>query len=467
MQRVFEFLRTDDIPPMTRPNFVRERAHYMIWALVVGAVEGNLAGIVVKKTFGASDTLTSIVWAAPIFMMSLNVFWGIMIRGRRRKQLLLTLTCCATVLIGTIAFASPKWTPWGGWIFAGQIGLTHLFISGLITLRSSMWQVNYPGTHRGRIIGRLQTIRFLFVPLSGAVVAAQFDLDPDHYRLVYPSVAALGLLSLVPLRGFRVRAETREIREYRRHLRDGAPTERSAAPRLWTGVVEAFGILRHDHAFRRYMTAQFTLGAANFFTDPVLLAVVTGTLAFDYFTSNLIMAVIPGICSWLAIRFWAPYFDRVGVLRFRVTNCILWVAAYTSVALSMLIIGASGTTLLWVAIPLLVMGRVLKGTAHGGGLIAWSIGHLRFARQHQVDLYMSIHVALTGVRALLMPQLGLLANRALGNGSFAIAIAISAAALWLFHRLARADAECTDPRNRHGASGSSTGSENTAPAPRR
>ena len=437
MQRVFEFLRTTDVPTMSRPNFVRERAHYMLWALVLGAVEGNLAGIVAKKTFAASDTLMSIVWAAPIVMMSLNVFWGVIIRGRRRKRLYITLTCCAAALIGTIAFASPTWHPWGGWVFALQIALTNLFVSGLITLRSSMWQVNYPDTHRGRIIGRLQTIRFLFVPLSGAAIAALFDHDPEHYRWIYPAAAVLGLVSLLPLRHFRVRGETREIIEYRAHLRETAPAERPRGPRLLTGVVEAFGIMRHDHAFRRYMAAQFTLGAANFFTDPVLLAVVTGTLALDYFSSNLIMAVIPGVCSWLAIGFWSPYFDRVGVLRFRVANCMMWVAAYCAVALSMLIVGLTGSSLLWLAIPILILGRVLKGTAHGGGLIAWSIGHLHFARQHQVDLYMSIHVALTGIRALVMPQLGLLANRMLGNGSFAIAILIAAAALWQFRGLAR------------------------------
>jgi hypothetical protein len=412
-----------------------------LWALVLGAIEGNLAGIVVTKTFDASDRLTTVVWQAPIFMMSLNVFWGVIIRGRRRLQMLCLVTGCAALLIFSIAFASPQWKPWGGWIFAAQIGLTHLFVTGLVTLRSSMWQVNYPDSFRGRVIGRLQTIRFLFVPLSGAVIAAQFDLDPDHYRVVYPAVALLGLLSLVPLRRFRIRRERREIREYRAHL---ARSNREAGTNslgLWTGLKEAAGILRHHHAFRRYMAAQFTLGAANFFTDPVLLAVITGTLAFDYFSSNLIMAVIPGVCSWIAIRFWAPYFDRVGVLRYRITNCTVWVGAYACVAVAMLIMGPTGGALLWVAIPILIVGRVLKGVAHGGGIIAWSIGHLYFARQHQVDLYMSIHVALTGLRALIMPHLGLAANHWLGNGSFAIAVAIAIAALLLFRRLARDDAQ--------------------------
>ena len=88
-----------------------------------------------------------------------------------------------------------------------------------------------------------------------------------------------------------------------------------------------------------------------------------------------------------------------------------------------------------------MLARLLKGVAHGGGIIAWSIGHLQFARKNQVDLYMSIHVAFTGIRALSMPFLGLLANHLFGNGSFAVAVGIAAVALLLFRRLSHEGSE--------------------------
>ena len=438
MQRVFDFLKSDDLPPVARRMFVLERTHYIIWALVLGAIEGNLAGIVAAKTFHASNLLAVVVWAAPIFMMSINVIWGTIIRGRRRVALLVMLTICAALLIFSIGLTSPDWKPWGGWIFAAQIGLTHFFVTGLVTLRSSIWQVNYPQSHRGRIIGRLQTIRFLFVPLAGVAIAVLFDADPKYYRFVYPAAAMVALISLLPLRRFRIRGQRREIREYRVHLANTSQAKAGYAG-IWTGIKEAGSILRNHHEYRRYMMAQFSLGSANFFTDPVVLVVVTAKLGFDYLPSNLIMAVIPGVCSWLAIRFWAPYFDRVGVLRFRVANCLVWISSYVCVAISMVIIGFSQETGLWIAIPILILGRILKGVGHGGGIIAWSIGHLHYARKNQIDLYMSIHVALTGVRALTMPFLGLLANHWLGNGSFAIAILIATVAFLLFQKLARED----------------------------
>jgi len=444
MQRVFDFLRTDDIPPVAARLYGAEVRYFMLWMLVVGAIEGNIAAIVAKKTFGASDLLTKVVWQAPIVMMALNLFWGAIMRGRRRLPLLVLLTSCAVLLIGSIAFTSPTWRPWGGWVFAAQIGLTHLFVTGIVTLQSSIWKVNYPKTQRGKIIGRLQTIRFMFVPLSGAAIAALFDQNPEYFRFVYPVVALVGGLALLPLKRLRIRGETRELREVRRHV--GTENKTTAGRTgVLAGLWEAAGILRRDATYRRYMAAQFTLGAANFFTDPVLVTVLTGQLLFGYLGSSLIMQVIPGLMVWLSIQVWSGYFDRVGVLRFRVANCVVWIAAYVCVAVSMLIIGIAGKSLLYVAIPILIIGRMLKGTAHGGGTIAWSIGHLHFARKHQIDLYMSIHVALTGLRALLMPHIGGLANRLMGNGSFAISVAIAILALILFHRLAKMDPHPTHP----------------------
>ena len=439
MERIFEFLRVDDIPLLARRNYVREVGYFALWTVVLGTVEGNIAAIVVKKTFGASNWLTTVVWQAPIFMMTLNLFWGLAIRGRRRLRLLVALTVCAALLIGSIALAAPTWKPWGGWVFAAQIGLTHLFVTGLVTLQASIWKLNYPHSHRGRIVGRLQTVRFLTVPIAGATVATLFDWNPDCYRYLYPGMAAVALLSLLPLRGFRVRGEWRE----RRPPGSGAGADRSAGRGLGglrTGLREAVGILRQDVRFRDYMLAQFTLGSANFFTEPVLITVLTGQLLLGYFASNLLMQVIPGILVWVSIRFWARHFDRVGVLRFRVGNSLVWAAAFACIAAGTLTVDSAGAVQLGAALGLIGLGRVLYGAAHGGGTIAWNIGHLDFAREQQIDLYMSIHVALTGVRALVMPHLGLLANRWLGNGSFALAVVVSLAAYLLFRRLAQTEA---------------------------
>ena len=434
MRRTVDFLRSDDLPYLSKPAFRQERAYYFLWALVLGTVEGNLAGVVAAKTFSASKLLTVIVWALPIVMMSLNLFWGIIIRGRDRKRLFYLLAVGTALFTCSIGLNSASWQPWNGWLFAAQIGLTHFFVTGLVTLRASIWKVNYPDFCRGKIIGRLQNIHFLFVPSSSAIIALLFNQRPEYYRWVYPAAAAIALIALLPLRRFRVRHERTTLKQFRSQSRIAHHGFATRLSGLRAGIHEAASIMRQDVTFRRYMIAQFALGAANFYTDPILLNVITRQMNLSYLAVSLIMTAIPGITAWFAIPYWGTYFDRVGVLRFRLVNCYVWFASFTTVALSMVLYQLFPERI-WLTLPFLLLARVIMGAAHGGGVIAWSLGHLHFARKNQVDLYMSIHVGLTGLRALTMPGLNLLLNSLVGNFSFLVTIGLAGYASLSFRKL--------------------------------
>lgn len=440
MRTILDFLRADDLPLMARPNYWCELRHMLLWAIVVGGIEGNIASIVVSNTFNGSELLTTVVWAIPLLTNVLNLFWGVMIRGRRRLPTFLFMAGCAAACIFSITLTSSEWE-WGGWCFAAQLAATHFFMSGLITLRTGLWKVNYPQSHRAQIAGRLQTLRFTMALMTGAALGLLFDHEARYYRVVYPAVALIGLLSLWPLRRLRVRGEARELRRLQEHLaRVSPPGENDQRPGLWSGLKEAGAILGQDKLFARYMFAQLLLGSANFMVDPLLINVLTKQLFVkQYFVPSLLMYQIPIVVLLVAIRFWARFFDRVGVLRFRIYNSASWVGSYVCVTAAMVIIGTASSSALAIAIPLLVCGRVFNGIARGGGAIAWHLGHLHFAGEHQADLYMSIHVALTGLRGLLMPLFGWAVYAALGWGAFVVAAGLALIAHVLFRRLWRAD----------------------------
>ena len=451
MQRLFDFLRTDDLPRLTRTNYIAELRQLSLWGMVAGAVEGSMASVVVSKTFAASSLLTSIVWALPILMFVLNIVWSTVIRGRPRKPAFFLIAIGGLLGVASIGLASSEWKPWGGWMFAGQIGLTHLFLSGLVTLRTTMWKVNYPPQHRAKIAGRLQTVRMLLSVLTAAVLGLLFNRQPESYRWIYPCVALIGVCSLVPLRRLRMRGEPTELKQFRRHFAQLNGGQEQTRNRLWSGIREVGTILRTDRSFARYMVAQFFLGSANFFTDPILVNVLTKQLRFDYFNSQLFMYVIPISMLMISIRFWARYFDRVGLLRFRIYNSAFWVGSYMCVTLSMAIIGLCGQSCLVPAIAILLIGRIMNGLGRGGGAIAWTIGHLHFAREHQIELYMGIHVALTGLRGLLMPLLGWITNYYFGWASFVIALTFAVIAHLMFRGMAVIDSrpplECVPDRD--------------------
>lgn len=439
MRRWFDFLQSRDIPLMSRPSYIAELRYYLLWSLLVGAIEGNIAGIVAKKTFLAPDWLTSVIWALPVSANLVNLLWGVWLRGRRLVPSVRMLTIVVAIAVASVALISPAWGGWAAAAFAVQLTTVHLLMSGLLSLRVAIWRANYPKEDRARITARLQTVRMLFILLSSASINALFDHSPELYRWIYPGVAVVGLCSLIPLRRLRIRGESRFLRA----IRSAGPDGGTAG---WlSGLREAGAILRHDRPFARYMVAQFVMGSANFFTDAVLLTVLAGGLGLGYFTTSLLMIQIPVVVMLVAIRFWAPYFDRVGVVQFRVRNSGMWVASYVFVVAAMLCIEFAGTRWSGLALGLLVIGRLVNGMCRGGGMLAWSIGHLHFARPEQAELYMGIHVGLTGLRGLVIPPLGTLTNHLIGNLSFLVALGLSLVAFVLFWRMAREETRARRP----------------------
>ena len=436
MQRVFDFLRCDDLPPLTRPNYAAELRQITLWGLVVGAVDGALASIVASKTFHASEAVTTLVWALPSLMNVLNVFWSAFLRGRPRVRLFVIIAICGLVGVASIG-VNPRTWPHADWVFAAQVGFIHLFLTGLITLRTTMWRANYPDTHRARIAGRLQTVRLLLTLASGSALGALFDWQAWAYQLMYPLIAVAGLASLWPLRRIRVRGEKLETRRYREQAAATALANARPAARLWSSLAEAGAILRTDRLFAKYMAAQFLLGAANFFTEPLLINIITKRFDFRYLDSVLMMTVTPSVVMLLTIRFWAPLFDRIGVLRFRIWNSLMWTLSYLVTTIAMIVILLGGDGLLPLMIVILGLARVVNGLGRAGATIAWFIGHLYFARPNQTELYMGIHVGLTGLRALIMPFIGLACGRWIGYGSFVVALTLATCGHVLFRRVAR------------------------------
>ncbi len=435
MPASLDFFRLKDIPLLARPNYAAELRHMVLWGLFANLVDGSFASIVVAKTFH-SPLLVPVVWATPMLANLLNFIWAILLRGRPKVQAFVFLAVCAALSTGSVAFTPSDWHPWGGWLFAAQIAAARVFVSGLVTLRTSIWRSNYPASHRAQIAGRLQAVSALLMLAMGLLASLAFDQHASYYRFVYPAAGGIGLLSLIPLRRLRIRGQAQELARLQQHL--GAHAGDGPA-RLLASLREAASILKRDRDFARYCSAQYLLGSANFMVDPVLTIFLTQSLKLGYFSSYLLMEQIPTVLALLTIPRWARLFDRVGVLRFRVINCVYWLAGMVLVAGALLIRLMQFQWVGLASIGMLVVGRLSNGAGRGGGMIAWNLGHLHFAGPHQAELYMGVHVALTGLRGLVMPAIGTAAYQTLGPGSLLLAVALTTASWLSFRRLAQAD----------------------------
>lgn len=437
MHLLTAFLRVHDIPRMARPNYAAEMRHTTLWGLFANLIDGSFSSIVVAKTFGV-PVLIPIVWATPMLAHLFSFVWGIVVRGQPKVRTFVILAACAIAGAGSIAFTPSDWYPWGGWLFAAQIAWSRIFLSGLVTVRTSMWKSNYPHSHRARIAARIQALNAFLLLVIGAAVSLLFDQHAEYYRLVYPALAFIGVCALLPLRRIRVRRERSELRRLR-----AAQAPALADGRVLGGLAhsvrEAASILRRDRAFARYCTAQYLLGSANFMVDPVLTVFVTQSLKLGYFSSYLLMEQIPTILSVLTIHRWAPLFDRVGVLRFRVVNSAFWLGSVLLAGSALFLHKSTAPFAAVLAIGVLVLARVINGVGRGGGAIAWNLGHLHFAGRHDAELYMGIHVALTGLRGLIMPFVGAALYQLVGPVVMLLGVILAAAAVAAFHQLARND----------------------------
>ena len=147
----------------------------------------------------------------------------------------------------------------------------------------------------------------------------------------------------------------------------------------------------------------------------------------------------------------------MGVLRFRIWNSAFWLISVLLAAAALLVncvptelLGRAAPHLagwrftLWgapfglitlVALAILALGRVANGIGRSGGAIAWNIGHLQFAGAHNAELYLGIHVALTGFRGIIMPFVGTWLYGLVGPSSLLVAGVLTVLSLQSFRRL--------------------------------
>ncbi len=430
---------------MARRNYVIEIQHLLLWGLFAGLIEGTVSAVVVSKTFGGSELLIAIVQATPAFANISSLLWGAMIVGRRKLPALMALAAASMSVTVSIGF-SPQ-SSLGGWIFALQICLARVFMSGVVTTRASLWKSNYPKSHRGRVTAGLQVVR----TLTGLPVilgcGLLFDWNAAAYRWFYPAVAVLGAAGLLLLQRAHVRGEKAALA--RKSTDNGDPIAETGlvAPFSLVSLIAPWQVLgrmkqalKQDPRFARYCTAQMCIGTAALMVLPVNTIILTKVLQLTYTASNGLLDVVPRVATIAMLPIWARLFDRVGVLRFRVVNSACWCGSVLlcgTGALFALLHSRGMASALSLSFAAYVGGRIIDGLAQSGGAIAWNIGHLHFAEDDKAELYMGIHVSLTGFRGLLAPLAGVLLYSRINWGVFVVSFCVSSVGLYIFHRLAR------------------------------
>lgn len=137
------------------------------------------------------------------------------------------------------------------------------------------------------------------------------------------------------------------------------------------------------------------LGLGNLIALPVRVDYLANPI-YGVNASNtviaMLMLVIPASARIASTKMWGHFFDR---LHFVTTRNLLNFFFLLS-------IGLFFTTNIYV----LGLAMALQGLAFGGGKIFWSLWVTKIAPEAKASSYMSIHMALTGLRGTLAPFIG-------------------------------------------------------------
>ena len=404
--------RQPPLPFMVRPTYPRELRAWSLMALALGAVEGGVAGVLVKNLFTGHvdiawlNTAVAIVAGAPAFSNITSFIWASFAQGRDKIRFLLGMQTATMAGLVMIAFAPVN--------LAGLLLMTTGAVvarccwAGVTTLRATVWRANFPRAQMGNMAGRLVRAMTLIMGSTGIVLGLALTAQPEAFRVIYPLLAILGFAGAVTFSRLRMRRQKILLRK-ERELESREPHS--------VGMFAMWRVLRDDAPFRRYMRLMFSFGGGNLAMTPILILIMTERYGLSQLTQMLIISSIPLLVMTLAIPVWSRLLDRGHVIHYRARQSWSFVLTFAVYFVS---VAFDITALFWV-------GAVLHGIGMAGGVLGWNLGHHDFAAPEKASLYMGTHVTLTGIRGLVAPLFGvwlytLLDNHQAGLGRFVLAI---------------------------------------------
>ncbi len=387
--RTMNWFSPDGMPPLTRPNYAKELAAAFFLPWIMAVVEGGVIGVIVKKFFhGVADeailnyavaTLTS----APAFANITSFVWVRLTHGRHKVRSITALQVAVIMLVGLIA-ATPH-SAFGLWMTVACAVGARVCISGVATLRATVWRLNYPRQVRAALTGRIVTVLMLVLAVVGTLVGAAMEYNPSSFRVFIPAAAAVALIGVKIWSGVRVRGHRALL-----------TAERTREQRPSFNPLRMIRLLIDDKRYGAFMLCQFTLGAGNLMLLAPLVLIVTDHFHLGYFSGILATHAIPIITMPFFVNIWAKRLDAWHITTYRAVH------SWVFVVMAGLIFAAAQLNLVW----LLYLGVVARGIAFAGGALAWNLGHNDFARDDNAAQYMAVHVTLTGLRGLIMPFVG-------------------------------------------------------------
>jgi len=368
-----------------------ERRAWTAIYFALGLVEGGTAAVMVRALFGHEapklvvDLVLALVSAAPAWANLASLVYARRAQGRPKIAFLQPLLFALCVAIAALALV-PRSSA-GLALFFACYAASRLLWSGVETVRSVLWSVNYPARMRARITGSITISTSVVLAIVSLGIGWLLGRDGPGWRIAILAGALVGSFGAAAFGRFRVRREEQLLEAERERMEQGATF----------GIAGIRSLLARDAAFRDYQVAMSLFGAGLLSLTPLMVVCQNEVLHLPAFWQVLVTTAIPVLVVPFAVRPWAAYLDTHRVLAFRAVH------GRYAITAALLLVTAVFARQSWLLVP----GAVILGISNAAGSLGWTLGHNDFAPRGEETRYMALHVTMTGIRGLLTPPLGI------------------------------------------------------------
>jgi predicted MFS family arabinose efflux permease len=349
----------------------------------------GLASFIAVKTLGANGWLVALLTSSGPMGNLLGGLWGGRVAAGKKTTYVLAAETLSNIALLLVFFSRSALS------FTILIAVAQLARSPVTSALSGIWRANYHANLRNRIIGWIEQRILLIAAGLSFLFGHILEVDPYAYRWIFPLMALVSQAGCVYFRRLQVKEHPQ-----------GKPSP----------ILRGWSVLLRRPEFARYELNFFLHGTANFMVVAALPLFLEEELGFDYRQASFVLVLAPNLLGMAFMGFWSRLLDRQNPLVMRLwLNCI-WLIS------PLLLANAHG--FLGVA-----AARAAQGMILGGILLVWRLGVNYFAHTREVAVYMSVHQALTGLRGITAPSLGILLAHAIGyRATFMISFALGVCA---------------------------------------
>ena len=387
-------------------------------------LEGIFAGVILTQDFVASKTLGATQFQLVVLTMApgsswlLSLFFANQFQGFDRKGLFLWAGVLGRLPLMAVAAMH------GLWSFLAVLVLQGFVQTALIPAQNALYQQNYDPQWRGKLFGLASVWNCAATAVAALGAGLLMDVDPvksgwpawlagpEAFRWLYPAAGIAGFGACLAYGSIRLRRTGKPALH--------APIEAVARPR-WSPQEMLLGPFRRagsairttlveDAGFRRFEVALFVYGLGFMVMQPVFATLFDKELGFKYSDAALAKGVVFYVVTVVSVAAAGRMYDRVGLERLGARATILLAVFATSLALVQDKTQA-------------VAAFAIFGLAMAALNIVWAMGPIHYAPHGHAARYMSIHVALVGLRALIGHPLGGLIAHGAGSSRPAFVVA--------------------------------------------